>query len=99
MAPFKQERKLISLTLLTIVQSFSEIRSVSWTQLGFSRVWSEIGFLDSLSLDPTTQIQKMCCEYQSTNTSDFQADWSFHPSKSATISSYYSRLKSIKAAK
>lgn len=70
MAPFKQERKLISLTLLTIVQSFSEIRSVSWTQLGFTRVWSEIGFLDSLSLDPTTQIQKMCCEYQRTNTSD-----------------------------
>lgn len=50
MAPFKQDRKVISLTLLTIVQSFSEIRSVSWTQLGFSRVWSEIGFLDSLSL-------------------------------------------------
>lgn len=70
MAPFKQDRKVISLTLLTIVQSFSEIRSVSWTQLGFSRVWSEIGFLDSLSLDPTTQIQKMCCEYQRTNTSD-----------------------------
>lgn len=70
MAPFKQDRKVISLTLLTIVQSFSEIRSVSWTQLGFSRVWSQIGFLDSLSLDPTTQIQKMCCEYQSTNTSD-----------------------------
>lgn len=69
MAPFKQERKLISLTLLTIVQSFSEIRSVSWTLLGFSRVWSEIGFLDSLSLS-ITQIQKMCREYQSTNTSD-----------------------------
>lgn len=62
----KQERKLISLTLLTIVQSFSEIRSVSWTQLGFSRVWSEIGFLDSLSRSDYTNTKNVLWvpEYQ-----------------------------------
>lgn len=35
MAPLKQDREVICLTLFTIVQSFSGIRSVSWTLVGF----------------------------------------------------------------